>query len=194
MARRQFDGSQKPLITEAVVIAEEATNDFFKLSSSQWRRHPYDILTLESLREEEISPHALAQLAKYIGYRPGRQLKSAQFDFYRICLQDHNILQLVEKDRRFALLPLLIYIVTHELVHIVRFGLFQQRFEVDDQERAAEERRVHHLTWEVLRPYKCRDLAAIAAYYNDQQADLDRLILSDKGGGGSQDADLRVSV
>lgn len=194
MARRHFDGTEKPLIKEAVQIAEEATSDYFKLSSSQWRRHPYDILTLESLRQEEISPHALAQLAKYTGMRPGRQLKSAQFDFYRICLQDHNILKTIEKEARFALLPLLVYIVTHELVHIVRFGLFQQRFEADEAEKAAEERRVHQLTRMVLRPFKCKELDQIGAYYNDAHTDFDNLTLPDQGGGGLKDADLRVSV
>ncbi len=192
MAQRRFEVQQKPLIKEAVQIAEECTSDYFKLSSSQWRRHPYDVLTLESLREEEISPHALAQLAKYTGCRPGRQLKSAEFDFYRICLQDHNILRTLDRESRFRLLPLLIYIVTHELVHIVRFGCFQQRFDADDQEKAIEEQRVHRLTRDILRPFKCPKLEEIAAYYLEG-GDLDQYVVP-HGGGGLKDAHLRVSV
>ncbi len=165
MQLRHFQGSEKPIIQKAVLIAEEATSDFFKLSPSHWRRARYDILTLEQLRQEEISPSALAQVAKYICKLPGRELKSAQFDLYRICLQDHNILQTLEKESTLGLLPLLIYIVTHELVHIVRFSHFFQLFEVSAQEREAEEQRVHALTREVLRPYRCPELAEIAANY-----------------------------
>jgi len=165
MELRCFQGSQKPIIQEAVFIAEEATSDFFKLSPSQWRRARYDVLTLEHLRQEEISPSALAQLAKYTCRLPGRELKSAQFDLYRICLQDHNILRTLDREQRLALLPLLIYIVTHELVHIIRFSNFQQLFDIDAEARQAEEERVHALTRQVLRPYRCPDLEEIAAHY-----------------------------
>lgn len=165
MQLRRFQGSEKPIIQEAVLIAEEATSDFFKLSSSQWRRARYDILTLEHLRQEEISPSALAQVAKYLCCLPGRQLKSAHYDLYRICLQDHNILQTLEKTNSPALLPLLIYIITHELVHIVRFSHFHQLFEAAAAERDAEEQRVHALTWEILQPQRCPDLEEIALNY-----------------------------
>ncbi len=165
MQLRRFQSSEKPIIQEAILIAEEATSDFFKLSPSHWRRARYDILTLEHLRQEEIAPRALAQVAKYTCSPPGRELKSAQFDLYRICLQDHNILRTLEKEGTPGLRPLLIYIVTHELVHIVRFSHFQQLFEVSAAEREAEEARVHALTWEILRPYRCPDVAEIALHY-----------------------------
>ncbi len=166
MQLRRFQGSEKPVIQQAVLIAEEATSDFFKLSGSQWRRCRYDVLTLEHLRQEEISPSALAQVAKYTCSLPGRELKSAQFDLYRICLQDHNILQTVERETTLALLPLLIYVVTHELVHIVRFSHFQQLFDLPEAAREAEERQVHALTRQVLRPCRSRELEEIAANYH----------------------------
>lgn len=166
MQLRHFQSSAKPIIQEAVLIAEEATSDFFKLSPGQWRRARYDVLTLEHLRQEEISPQALAQVAKYTCSLPGRELKSAQFDLYRICLQDHNILHTLERENTLGLRPLLIYVVTHELVHVIRFSLFQQLFEVSAAERQAEEERVHALTREVLRPYRCPDVDRIAGNYN----------------------------
>jgi len=52
MQLRRFQGSEKPIIQEAVLIAEGSATDFFKLSGSQWRRSLYDILTLEGLLEE----------------------------------------------------------------------------------------------------------------------------------------------
>ena len=69
-----FCQHHKELLKEATVIAEEVTSDFFKLSASHWRRARYDILTLEALRAEEISPHALAMVAKYNGCHHDRLL------------------------------------------------------------------------------------------------------------------------
>jgi hypothetical protein len=168
--RRRFQGPEKPIIQEAVLIAEGSTSDFFKLSNSQWRRSRYDILTLEALREEEISSSALAQVAKYTCCLPGRELKSAHFDLYRICLQDHNILSTLDQQTKLALLPLLIYVITHELVHIVRFSRFHQLFDATAEEKEQEEKRVHSLTREILRPYKCPDIEEIALYYQEHHS------------------------
>ena len=167
MKLRRFKGSEKPIIQEAVLIAENSATDYFKLSNSQWRRSRYDILTLEELRQEEISTHALAQVAKYTCYLPGRELKSAQYDLYRICLQDHNILNTLDKQTKLALLPLLIYVITHELVHIVRFSQFHHLFEATTEEKEQEEKRVHSLTREILKPFNCPDLEEISLYYQD---------------------------
>mgnify|MGYP006974901642 CR=1 FL=1 len=93
-------------------------------TASHWRRARYDILTLEGLEDEEISSHALALVAKYHGCHRDRVLKSAFFDFYRICVQDHNILKALDTCLDLSLLPLLLYIITHELVHVVRFSQF----------------------------------------------------------------------
>jgi hypothetical protein len=170
MLQRRFQGSEKSIIQEAVLIAEESTTDFFKLSNSQWRRSRYDILTLEALRDEEISAHALAQLAKYTCCLPGRELKSAHYDLYRICLQDHNILSTLDKETKIALLPLLIYIITHELVHIVRFSHFQQLFDATAEEKEEEEKIVHSLTREILSPFRCPDLKEIGLYYQSHHS------------------------
>jgi len=163
-----FREHQKELLKEATVIAEEVISDFFKLSGSHWRRARYDILTLEALRAEEISPHALALVAKYDGRHHDRLLQSAVFDFYRVCLQDHNILKTLRNCRDLRLFPLLLYIVTHELVHIVRFSQFLALFEAPEEGKHAEERRVHQLTQQILAPQKIRDLPPVIQYYNDQ--------------------------
>ncbi len=170
MQLRRFQGSEKPIIQEAVLIAEGSATDFFKLSGSQWRRSRYDILTLEGLREEEISHHALAQVAKYTCCLPGRELKSAQYDLYRICLQDHNILSTLDQETKLSLLPLLIYVITHELVHIVRFSQFHQLFDATTEEKEQEEKRVHSLTRQILQPFNCPNLEEIALYYQSHHS------------------------
>lgn len=167
MGRLYFHEHHKALLRDAAVIAEETTSEFFKLSPSHWRRARYDILTLEGLREEEISPHAHALVAKYDGRPQDRWLRSAVFDFYRVCLQDHNILKALGSRADLALFPLLLYIVTHELVHIVRFSQFLALFEAPEDQKDREEQRVHQLTQEILAPLNCRDLAPVIRYYED---------------------------
>ena len=152
MGYRLFHQEHRGLISEALVIAEEMTSDFFKLSSSHWLRARYDILTLEGLKGEEITSDALAVVAKYHGRPAGKSLLSSSFDFYRVCLQDHNILHLSEKCQDVSLLSLLSYILTHELVHIVRFSQFAAGFQVSAAERAREEARVDTLTRQILAP------------------------------------------
>jgi hypothetical protein len=163
-----FRQQHKELLKEATVIAEEVISDFFKLSGSHWRRARYDILTLEALRDEEISPHALALVAKYDGRHQDRLLQSAVFDFYRVCLQDHNILKTLAKCKELRLLPLLLYIVTHELIHIVRFSQFLALYEAPEDGKQEEERRVHRLTQQILAPLKVRDLPPVIKYYDDK--------------------------
>ena len=165
MGRRYFHQDHKELLKDAAGIAEEVTSDFFKLGLSHWRRARYDILTLEALAREEISPHAHALVAKYQGKPHDRALPSASFDFYRVCLQDHNILKALRSRGDLGLFPLLLYIVTHELVHIVRFSQFLALFEASEPQRVEEEERVHRLTRKILEPLNNIDMPPVMRYY-----------------------------
>jgi hypothetical protein len=49
-------------------------------------------------------------------------------------------LEALDRDRELGMVPLLVYVFTHELVHIVRFCNFSQRFEFHMKEREKEER------------------------------------------------------
>ena len=163
-----FREQHREPLREALVVAEEMTSDFFHLTSSHWLKSRYDIFTLAQLREEEISLHALALVAKYNGYMPGQTRKSATFDFYRICLQDHNILKTLASREDLKLFPFLCYILTHELVHIVRFSQFEARFEASEEEKQEEEARVHRLTSKILAPISFLQLGPVMRYYEDQ--------------------------
>lgn len=151
MGLRSFKHCDLITISDALDIAEDATGDFYKFSLEQWKRHCYEVKTLLSLSADEISQHAFALLNK--GARPisGFERKTKKRDFYFICLQDHRILKALSKDEELGLLPLLVYVFTHELVHIVRFCNFFQRFEVPKKEREKEERIVHTTAFEILR-------------------------------------------
>ena len=144
---------QNELITvsDALEIAEDATGNFFKTSIAQSNRYGYDVKTLSSLKRWEISSFALAVLSKGMRALKDFEPRTKTRDFYFICLQDHLILKALRRDRDLALLPFLVYIFTHELVHIVRFCKFFQRFDVTDRERAEEEEIVHSLTFDILK-------------------------------------------
>jgi len=138
-------------VGDALDIAEDATANFYKFSTGQWKRHAYDVKTLLSLRNHEISKYAFALLNK--GSRvidDGLESKTKKRDFYFICLQDHQILKALKRDSELGLLPLLVYVFTHELIHIVRFCNFFQRFDTSEKEKQREESVVHKTTFDIL--------------------------------------------
>ncbi len=150
IARRKFDQEHLSTVDEAVAVAEELTSEHFKYSTSQWRRCRYDIQTAVKLHEAELTDEAFAQIIRYVGQPAQSGLRSSHFDFYKICLQDHVILRALERDKALSLFPLVVYVATHELVHIVRFSLFLQSFETYPLARAREEALVHQITREIL--------------------------------------------
>ncbi len=151
MMTLEFKPDNLDTLSDALDIAEDATINFFKFSSAQWQRHRYEVETISSrgLRE----PHEWAFAVLHRGFRPEESVlaPSSRRDHYFICLQDHRILEAVSRDGRLGLLPLLIYVLAHELVHIVRFASFRQRFMAGWQGRAREEMVVHDTTHRILK-------------------------------------------
>jgi len=150
MHLQSFQGEYISTMSEALGIAEERTGDFYKFSLGQWKRHRYDVKTLLGLGTDEVRPHAFAFLKKGTRVISDFEPKSRERDYYFICLQDHQIQEALNKDKYLQLLPLLIYVFVHELVHIVRFCNFSQRFDVSEKRREKEEKVVHSTTFEIL--------------------------------------------
>ena len=146
-----FNRKHLDTLSEALEIAEDKTGDYYKFSSGQWRRHRYDVKTFSRLKKEEMATDAFALLNKCSMVVSGFESKTTSRDFYFICLQDHQILKALRRDTELCLLPLLVYILTHELVHIVRFCNFSQRFDVSGESREVEERFVHGKTYDILK-------------------------------------------
>ena len=153
-------------VSEALVIAEDTIGDFYKFSFGQWKRHRYDVKTLLDLKYREITPNAFALLNKCSRAVSNFESKTKKMDFYFICLQDDRILEALRRDKSLGLLPLLIYIFTHELVHIVRFCNFSQRFEISGVGKEKEERIVHTATYEILKDLSIPKLDYILESYN----------------------------
>jgi hypothetical protein len=156
-------------VSEALDIAEDATGNFFKFSLGQWKRHRYEVKTLPSLNGSEISKHAFAMVNKCSRTVSGFEPKTKDSDYYFICLQDHMILKALRRDKEINLLPLLVYVFTHELVHIVRFCNFFQRFEVQGKEKDKEETVVHAKTYDILEDLSLPNLDYVLDKYQDHR-------------------------
>ena len=151
MGLKSFSRDDLILVSDALDIAEDVTGNFFKLSLGQWKRHRYDVRTLSSLKKEEIRSNVFALLNKGTRAIGEFESKTRKSDFYCICLQDHLILNALKRDEDLRLLSLLVYVFTHELVHIVRFCNFQKRYDATGIEREKEEKIVHTRTYEILK-------------------------------------------
>jgi hypothetical protein len=164
-----FKKNDLAVLSDALEIAEDATGNFYKFSLGQWKRHRYDVKTRASLETEVMSSSALAVLFKGMQMVDDFGPKTKDRDFYFICLQDHSILEVLKRDRYIALFPLLIYVFTHELVHIVRFCNFHQRFDVSEKHRLREEEIVHKTTFEILKDFSLPNLNYVLDSYRDHR-------------------------
>jgi len=164
-----FKKNDLSVVSDALEIAEDATGDFYKFSLGQWKRHRYDVKTRSSLETEEMSSSALAFLFKGMRMVDGFDSRTKDRDFYFICLQDHSILEVLERDRYLTLLPLLVYVFTHELIHIVRFCNFHQMFDISEKKRFREEEIVHETTFEILKDFSLPNLNHVLDSYQDHR-------------------------
>jgi hypothetical protein len=165
--RTPFTPGQLTIVTQAVGIAEELVSNHYKMSASEWLRPKYDVRTLADLETPEILDGPFAQIIRYQGQPQSASLTSAAYDFYKVCLQDHAILAALRQNPDLQLLPFVLYIITHELIHIVRFSRFLQGFDASADERLAEEQRVHGRTHDILLGLKLPGLPDVLSFYSD---------------------------
>ncbi|RLC02219.1 MAG: hypothetical protein DRH34_07755 [Deltaproteobacteria bacterium] len=166
---RLFSKEELLKVDDAVRVAEEIVNNFYKMSSGQWLKNRYDIKTAKDLAVHEYVDGPFAQVVKYEGRKKDVSLGSSSFSLYKVCLQDIAILSIVEKTDRLLLEPFLLYILIHELVHVVRFSKFKQRYENKNEADVTleEERKVHQLTHSILKPVSVRGLSKVFEFYKD---------------------------
>jgi hypothetical protein len=170
---KSFSARDLSEVNNAVAMAEELVSNHFKMSASQWLRPRFDIKTLAELNSGEIVHGPFAQIIRYVGRRPSSSLGSSAYDFYKICLQDHAIFDALSRHPDLSLFPFLLYIVTHELIHIVRFSKFLQNFEASREEKLVEEARVHQITHEILTSVSVSGLAPVLKFYEKWRQPVD---------------------
>jgi len=170
-----FNPAQIRSVNAAVAMAEELVSDFYKMSATEWLRPKYDIKTLKDLTAAEIVHGPFAQIIRYEGQLSENTLGSTVYDFYQICLQDHAILSALAETKHLELFPFMLYIVTHELIHIVRFSRFLQRFDASAAEKMHEEERVHHFTHDILKAVTVSGLPVVLDFYRHWRKPLEGL-------------------
>jgi hypothetical protein len=130
-------------------LAQEVTGEFYRLGTEEARCVPYEVRTLAELRQDEIHEHGV--LADIARYQYADRAFGRKRDLYRVNIQDHNILQSLNRSEdRIDFSPLMLYVLTHEIVHVIRFVKFLAPFYMDEKDRATEENRVHTITQSIL--------------------------------------------
>lgn len=161
----RFNADQITIINDAVEMAEELVSNHYKMSASQWLSRRYDVKTLGDLKPDEIIDGPFAQIIRYEGQVKDSALGSSNYDYYKICLQDHTVCATLKETPDLELYPFMLYIMTHELIHIVRFSKFLQNFEASPEERLAEEVRVHEKTHLILQNLRIPGLEPVFCFY-----------------------------
>lgn len=170
-----FSPEQIVIVNNAASMAEELVSDYYKMSASQWLRRKYDFKTLVDLTPAEIVFGPFAQIIRYEGHRVDSSLGSAAYDFYKICLQDHAILETIRQHYQIRLFPFCIYILSHELIHIIRFSKFLCNFVATAEERRVEETIVHQITHDILCGISLEGLPEVFVFYNKWRHPLDQV-------------------
>ncbi len=164
-----FNKKELEKVDMSVLRAEELVNNFFKLSPGQWLKNRYDIKTARNLASHERVEGPFAQVLKYEGRKADVPLGSSSFSLYHVCLQDPAILDLVCREPGIKLAPFLLYILIHELVHVVRFSRFEQRYENVSEADVTleEEKKVHGLTYEIISSVAVSGVSEVLEFYRE---------------------------
>ncbi len=165
---KYFSREELLKVEEAVKISEELVNNYFKMSSGQWLRNRYDIKTAKDLEGHEQVDGPFAQVIKYEAREKEASLSSSSYTLYKVCLQDNAILSTVQKED-LLLEPFLLYVLSHELIHIIRFSKHNQRYENKNEADVTldEERQVHLLTYEILKSFSIPGSMKVFEFYKD---------------------------
>lgn len=155
------------IVKNSVAMAEELVSNHYKLSSTQLLQLNYDVKTLIDLAENEIVNDHFAQIMRYAEKTKNDLLDVPGKDFYKVCLQDHSIIGAIQKFKQLDLYAFAVYIVCHELIHIIRFRRFLQHFDVPSNEKMDEEIRVHIKTHEILSNVKIKNLNPVLDFYKN---------------------------
>src|ERR1041384_361687 len=99
---QSFGKSELKAVRRARAEAEARVGEFYVLAPREWERMTYEVRTLEELAPEEIHDQAFAQVLCYDFTRRIGQTILDRRDLYRICLQDHRILQAISGARPVA--------------------------------------------------------------------------------------------
>ena len=164
-----FNSSQISIANGAFGRAEELASRYFHLGLDELKKHRYDVKTRAHLEEHEVKGEVFAHLCRY-RYDKGKAREDVgDFYFYRVCLQDDRILDAVDRAGSFIKFsPLMLYIATHELVHVMRFDREKVNFNASQGEKNREEEKVHAITRDMLKSVVFPDLNVVLDCFSDR--------------------------
>ena len=159
-------------LKKATKEAEEHLSVFYCIPGREWDKYKFNIRTeAETEGGTEASPGALAQLFK-TSFPPARS--SEKKEMFSICLFERNILRAASGAGGRAMLPpLFLYIMTHEIIHIIRFFSEPDHFWLSEEENREEEKKVHDLTKRVLLPHPDSRIKSVIEWLESSRVPID---------------------
>ncbi len=157
--RSRFDDFQRNLVHQATRESSDHLNRFYRYAPREFFHFSYDVLTERDIPVAALKKGVFAETISYTH-------RNTPEEFYRIHLFDHPILMAVStRTSAPALYPFMLYILTHELIHISRLSRLALE-NPSDKERQLEEETVHRLTRDVLAPLGSFPLEQVADLYH----------------------------
>jgi hypothetical protein len=144
-----FTGPDRTTISKAAALAERLIQQYFNFGEDQWQRNPYGIFTCREAGMGLYQPDVFAQVIRYRSR--GEVDNQPQQSRYGIVLQDPNILLALLRSKSHDLWTLGLFILTHELTHIIRFTRYDVDFFAGPSSRDKEEKLVQGVTKEILK-------------------------------------------
>jgi hypothetical protein len=148
-ASQLFSQAHRKMLVQATAEAEAHTAGYYCIPPRGWQQLRYDLITRCDHEWEPLPESALAKIQQ-LQQISSRRRESA--DFFRIQLNDSSILNAARReDMESDLYPFLVYILTHEMVHMVRIGTILDQAELlclGDLE--SEEDRVDRISRQIL--------------------------------------------
>jgi hypothetical protein len=159
---RAFSDAQRARVEAVGREARELVSNYYALAPRERLRLRSEVRTLTELAPEEITDHALAQVLCYEYTRRSGGAVVDRGELYRICLQDHRILDALKRQaRQLDFAALLLYVMTHEFVHVVRFGVNLQEINLPAPLRPTEEQNVDGITRKILAPVATQSIKRV---------------------------------
>jgi len=158
---RYFLPYQIDMLSKAVSISEDIVSDAFSLTNDYWKKNTFEVKTLQHERID-VPTGTYAHLSKYANNFEEKNCGTDNKSLYKIIVIDPQVLKATRGIPK-ILKPFFVYIITHELIHILRFSKFE--CVVTNTQKEEEEEIVHNLTNKVLTPIKIRYLDLVIDYF-----------------------------
>jgi hypothetical protein len=143
-----FDENQRKLVIHALSEAEDRTSGYYCIPPRHWQHLRYDLITRSDLAWTPLPELALAKVQRI---EQVNVMQRRQLEFFRIQLNDPRILGAAKRDRLEPILyPFLVYILTHEMVHLVRLSTILDETEEQPFSAELEEERVERISRQIL--------------------------------------------